>query len=348
MSTPTHHLATITRNDLEFLVRDYLPGSRWTIGGAFRFDSSVLEMANFLNNFVLVRTVDCVAGTPACAWSLDWFVERRPMGLQDFTAAVEAYAKADIGVMLVFDNPCITPDLLSDTYGAALLETLYRCDRVRKNSVCVASDALADAIRNTFPKFPVHCHVNRLVMEPRKRTAALYNELAQRYKRVCLHPQDAVRPSITSGIAEPARFDVVMNDPCLRTCPVRREHMKLLAEMRRNPYDMSLCTRRSSLIERTGCHQVDAGRLTQKRSLSLTRQEATALCQAGFRSFIVQGNQFRNEMTLLWDIFECMLDHSPELINKAALITSSATAQFGMAKPKLPSGLRTFSFSNYE
>lgn len=344
----SHHLEPVTQKDLEFLVRDYLPAARWTIGGAFRFDSAIIEMVRFINSFVAVRTVNSVAGTPACAWSLDWFTERRPVRLTDFTSALETYAQANVGVTLVFDNPCITTDMTDDAYGAALLDALYRCDRVRKNAVCVASDTLAEVIRRKCPKLPVHCHVNRLVTEQGRRSASLYNELAKRYQRVCLHPQDAVRPAITSGIAEPARFDVVMNDPCLRTCPVRREHMRLLAEIRRSPYDMTLCARRTALIDRTGCHQIDATGLTQKRSLNLTRQEATALYDAGFRSFIVQGNQFRNEMTLLWDIFRCMLDQSPELSNKAALIAASAMAQFGMAKYALPSGLGKFRFSNYE
>ena len=53
-------------------------------------------------------------------------------------------------------------------------------------------------------------------------------------------------------------------------------------------------------------------------------------------------------MTLLWDIFQCMLDYSPEIDNKAAVIATSLMAQFGTPSNSMPSGLRKFSFSNYE
>ena len=178
--------------------------------------------------------------------------------------------------------------------------------------------------------------------------AALYNKLATQYDRVCLHPADAVKPSIVNALENKAKFDIVINDPCLRTCPVRKEHTALLAEMRRAPYDTELMRRRSDLIARVACQKVNSAELQQKASCNLTREEAAALYAAGFRSFIIQAQQFRNEMTLLWDIFHCMLDYSPELCNKAALIASSGMAEFGKASSDLPSGLRQFSFTNYE
>ena len=106
--------------------------------------------------------------------------------------------------------------------------------------------------------------------------------------------------------------------------------------------------RRSELISRVGCQKIDSTTLAQKASCNLTRDEATALYEAGFRSFVIQAQQFRNEMTLLWDIFQCMLDYSPEISNKAALIATSTMAEFGKPSNALPSGLRQFSFTNYE
>ena len=228
------------------------------------------------------------------------------------------------------------------------MKELYNRDRIRKNAVCVASDALAAKLRAELPKLKIHCHVNRLVMEKSKRSAALYNKLAAQYDRVCLHPADAVKPGIINALENKEKFDIVINDSCLRTCPVRREHTALLADMRRAPYDTELMRRRSDLISRVACQKTNPAELQQKASCNLTREEACALYAAGFRSFIIQAQQFRNEMTLLWDIFHCMLDYSPELCNKAALIASSGMAEFGKASSDLPSGLRQFSFTNYE
>ncbi len=347
MSTPEITPEQAVEN-LRFLTRDYLPAAEWTVGGALRFDKSLLTINNFLSQMLAIRRFSNVAGAPPCAWSLDWFVQRRPIAFDAYCNALEAYAQQNTGVILVFDNPNLSEADLEDPYCLGLVKELYNRDRIRKNAVCVASDALAARLRAELPKLKIHCHVNRLVMEKGKRSTALYNKLAGQYDRVCLHPADAVKPSIINALENKEKFDIVINDSCLRTCPVRREHTALLADMRRAPYDTELMRRRSDLIARVGCQKTTPDELKQKASCNLTRAEATALYEAGFRSFIIQAQQFRNEMTLLWDIFHCMLDYSPELCNKAALIASSGMAEFGKASSDLPSGLRQFSFTNYE
>ncbi len=335
-------------NNLRFLTSNYLPEACWTVGGAFRFDSSLQTINQFLTDMVALRRFHHVAGSPPCSWTLDWFVQRRPIAYDAYTEALETYARQQTGVVLVFDNPFLSEAELNDPYGLSLAQELYDRDRLRQNAVCVASDALAARLRTALPKLRIYCHLNRLVIEKGKRSAALYNKLSGLYDRVCLHPADAVKPSITSALADKSKFDIIINDSCLRTCPVRREHLALLADMRRAPYDTDLMLRRSDLISRVGCQKTTPDALQQKASCNLTREEATALYAAGFRSFVIQAQQFRNEMTLLWDIFQCMLDYSPEINNKAALIAASAMAEFGRVQETLPSGLRKFSFTNYE
>lgn len=342
-STPEQMLA-----DLQFLTQDYLPQARWTIGGAMRFDSSLFTINNFFRQIYHLRRFDNVAACPPCPWNLDWFVQRRPIMFDQYINALETYAQQQVGVVLVFDNPNLSGDDFNDAYCLQLAQELYQRDRLRKNAICVANDALAERLHAALPKLRLYCHVNRLVMEKGKRCAALYNKLATTYDRVCLHPADAVKPSITQALEQKEKFDIILNDPCLRNCPVRREHLALLAEMRRAPYDTDLMRRRADLIARVACQKANPGELQQKASCNLTRLEAAALYEAGFRSFIIQAQQFRNEMTLLWDIFQCMFDFSPEISNKAALIAATAMADFGKPSSALPSGLRQFHFSNYE
>lgn len=334
--------------NLQFLTRDYMPEARWTVGGAFRFDHSLQTLNKFLTEMVALRRFSTVAGAPPCKWSLDWFIQRRPIAYDAYCKALETYTRQNTGVILTFDNPNLTAQEVADPYGLSLVQELHNRDRLRLNAVCVANDALAARLRAEIPNLRIYCHPNRLVVENGRRTPGLYNKLAMQYDRVCLHPADAVKPAIINAIEDKEKFDIIINDSCLRTCPVRREHISLLADMRRAPYDTELMKRRSDLLTRVGCQKTTPGELCQKASCNLTRNEATALYDAGFRSFIIQAQQFRNEMTLLWDIFQCMLDYSPEICNKAALIASSGMAEFGRAREEMPSGLRQFSFTNYE
>ncbi len=347
MSTPTINEQEALER-LFVLIEHDMPEARWTVGGAMRYDQSLMGIATFFNRSLGVRGINRVAAVVPCRWSLDWFVQRRPVALSEYSSALEHYAQKGMGVTLVFDNPFIREDELEDGYALQLVRELFERDQQRLNAVCVASELLAARLRAGFPNLPLHCHMNRLVVEKGKRTAALYNKLAGQYERVCLHSADAAKPALLAGIAEPARFDIVMNDSCLRACPVRAEHMRLLAAMRRAPYAVDAMRQRSELLARVGCHKIDAATLQQQATCNLSRDEAHALYAAGFRSFIVQAQQFRNEMTLLWDIFQCLFHATPELSNKMALIAASAMAEV-RPTPKTPSsGLRAFSFTNYE
>ncbi len=347
MSKPQNNNEEVLEN-LRFLIEQDMPEARWTVGGAMRYDTSLMAIAGFFSRTLGVRGISNVAAAVPCRWTLDWFVQRRPTAVAEYIEALERYARMGIGVTLVFDNPFVREDELADAYGQQLIKELYARDRVRLNAVCVASDLLAAHVKEMLPHVPVYCHMNRLVVEQGRRTPALYNKLAERYERVCLHSADAAKTTLIAGITSPERFDVVMNDPCLRTCPVRMQHLRLLATMRREPYSVDAMRQRSELLARVGCHNIAPGTLQQEATCNLSREEAHALYEAGFRSFIVQAQQFRNEMTLLWDIFQCLFHATPELSNKVALIATSAMAEV-RATPHTPSsGLRAFRFSNYE
>lgn len=340
--------SSVTAKDIRFMVENHLPDAVWTFGGALRFDRSLLLICTHLGDSFPLRKPARVAGCPACKWSLDWYTERRPMSLPTYGERLEAYASMSIGVVLCFDNPHISPDMLNDSYGNTLLDELWKRDRVHRNAVCVANDLLAAHIRQRYPKLPVICHANRLIAERSKRTPELYNRLLTEYNGVYLHPADAVKPTIYTAISEPKRCHIIINDPLPRTAALRRDHLRLLADIRQDPYNADLNRRRSALAERDGWHNVSKDTLRQKATCNLTRTESAALYAAGYRNFTVQGSQFRNEMSLLWDIFSCTLDDSPELNNKSALIASAVMAAFGGASSALPSGLKQFSFTNYE
>ncbi len=333
---------------LRFLVENDMPDARWTVGGAMRYDRSLTAIISFLNRNLGVRGIGSVGAVVPCRWSLDWFTQRRPVPLVEYRQKLERYAHMGVGVTLVFDNPFIREEELEDSYALQLVQDLYRCDRVRRNAVSVASDRLAERLHALVPHLPVHCHMNRLVAEKGRRTAALYNKLAQQYTSVCLHTADAVKPALVAELASPERMTVVMNDSCLRSCPARGEHLRMLANIRREPYVVDAMRQSGELVARVGCRKVDADRLLQRVTGNLTRAEAHALYAAGVRQFIVQSQQFRNEMTLLWDIFQCLFDATPEYINKMALIATSAMAEVRPAPRGVPSGLRAFSFTQQE
>lgn len=330
--------------DLSYLTRDYLPDSQWIIEGAFRFDNSLLELRRNMALGGGFRSLPSVAGAPPCRWNLGWGLQYPQCPQNKLVSKLASYRQEHVGVRLVFDNPHVSGDLLQDAYGNMLVEELQRHHQDGLNAVYVASDALADALQKSFPQLPVICHYNRLVAESKRRTPALYESLASRYHRVMLHPADAVRPVFYKSLSEPERYEVVINDSCLRNCPVRRDHMRLLAELRNNPYNTDISIQLQLLLDRMGCMRATGPDTLAKTRGFLTRKEARELHDAGFRHFFVQGAQYRNEMTLFWDFLHCALDWQPSLVNKTSYIACSALAGLKKHIPTLPSGLRSFDF----
>lgn len=341
LSAPTESEA---QQSLRYLVADYLPDSYWILEGAFRFDAAVRELRRNTTLGLGFRGVGQVAGAPPCLWSLDWGGQRRVFSQNEIRALLKEYEEEHVGVTLVFDNPCVAEAELDDTYGHMLVTELQNHNAEGRHALCVAHDALAESLRQRYPKLPVICHYNRLVAERGRRTPALYESLCKRYHRVMLHPADATRPSLYRALRQPERFDVVVNDSCLRTCPVRREHMFLLGQQRRAPYQSDLMVQAQLLVERVDCRRAVAPVPGVKARGFLTRKEAQELYAAGFRAFFVQGAQYRNEMTLLWDYLRCALDWQPALSNRTSHIAVSALAALKRHTPALTSGLRSFDF----
>ncbi len=335
---------------LAYLTKDDLPDARWTIDGAFRFDRCLFQLFKYFVTNPGLRTISRISGAPPCLWSLDWFSQRRPLSMPLYTQFLDAYSRPGAGITLVFDNPCIRDEEMQDPYALALVQELVRRNAAHHHAVCVANDRLAAVLRARYPSIYINCHVNRLLMEPAEtvRDAAFYNGLAQRYNRVCLHPEDAVNPAVYTAIKEPARMDVVINDSCLRSCPLRRQHLQVLADYRREPYAVWHGAKRMELINRADCLAVDAIPSGQKRRCNLSRAESRALYAAGYRSFIVQAQQFRSAMTLMWDALYCMFAPTPELSNKVALICSSMLSQVKPQPKVLSSGLSDFTMENYD
>ena len=326
---------------LDHVVSDHLPQAGWMVEGAFRFDQHLLTLLTFLAQFYPPRRVTRALGAPPCVWSLDLYARRQPQNMQNCEHVLSVYAQVQVGVVLNFDNPQVPADALEDAMGHRLVQQLLRpeLNPTGRNAVCVANEALAAVLRERYPSLPLICHQNRLIMEPSKRTPALYEKLASGYREIILHPRDAVNAEFVSRLKSPSKYIAVLNDPVPRNYAARRELLQMVAEHRRRPWDLSLAEAKDALAGRTGLFATSG-------SCNLTRDEESALYGIGVRSFMLQSFMFRNELTLFWDMFYHLLRTRPEYENKAALIASAAMAYIAESVDELPSGLKLFNFAD--
>lgn len=333
----------------DFLKNNRFPEAKWNLGGAFRFDNTLFKLAEF-NAQILQKLLSLreVSGTPACLWTLDWYKPRPLMRLSDFRQALEDYAIHGMSVCVYMDNPFVTDDQLRDSVGNTFLSETYDRDRLRQNAVMVASDKLAAHIKKHFPKLKVRLGVNRVVCGTEKRTADLYSRWADQYDRVAIHPADNVKWDMMEKLSDKDKFEITINDPCLRTCPVRRDHMKALSLIRENPYSAEFLQQRHKLLQMARCEQIGTNLEKEKMTLLLTNSEWRRLYEMGFRRFRIQSESFRNEITFLWDMCRALLGYDLSCSEKLATVITSYIISLRPEENSLPTGLKFFNSSSYE
>lgn len=331
------------------LKENHFPEAKWNVGGAFRFDSSIQAFNKYFRQTMEGYTkIGTASGSPACLWTLDWYKPRPLTRLTTFREILDQYAENNMAISICFDNPIITDDQLKDNVGNIFLSEAFSRDRLRVNSISVASEKLANHIRHNFPKIRLHAHVNRLVAEQGKRNAALYEKLAENYSRVSIHPADNIKWDLMESLKDKDKFEITINDNCLRACPVRRDHMAALARIREAPYSAEFLQQRHKLLNLAGCEKISGGQLIQKQSLQLTKEEWKRLYDMGFRRFRIQAEGLRNEISFLWDTARAIWGTDPKISEKIGLIVNGYLATLYRDSTSIPSGLKDFASSSYE
>ncbi len=327
--------------DLGHFVNHRMADAEWVVEGAFRYDVHLITLASYLRSFFPPRQLRTVAGAPPCAWSLDMLEPRAPMTPHACASILASYAEEKLAVLLLFDNPLVPQEALGDTFAHWLIGELLRKENnpTGQNAVCVANDALAKHLRERYDRLPLVCHLNRHLVSPEKRTPQYYAKLGALYRIIMLHPRDAVQKSLLPQLPSSVRFMAVLNDPTPRRYSARRELLSLAAQMRRNPYDYTLCENMRRLRARTGYDK-------DEDTCNLSQEEEDALYAAGVRSFMVQSKLLRNEITLWWDMFYHLLRTTPEFSNKSALVASAAMSVLRPSIDQVPGGLGLFSLVN--
>ncbi len=332
-----------------FLADEALADVRWSIGGALLYDNAVIEFLKFIRSETPAIRIRDVFGAPPSRWTLDWYATRRLIPPGDFTAAAKKIIELQVDFSLDFDNPFIAEDRLDDVVGNTCLRSL---STVRNARIYVASDILADYIRKQFPQFKLHAGANKVVAENGQGDSDYYCRSAEKFETTVLHANDATDSAFLEKLVArvPAdKFEIVVNDTCLRNCPLRREHLDALSKIRNAPWDASLLQQRHTLLGRAGCENVIAspGNPAGRASM-LTREEMKRAYALGFRNFKIQAEKLRSEVAFFWELGQRILSDNPEYWHKKSAFIASAVNNIHAPVPVLKSGTGAFVLRKYD
>jgi hypothetical protein len=289
-----------------------LPEARWDVSGAFIYQNLLIKIQDFFT-FMGIPLLSCVHDAPLCLWNSG----RVKMGFQVDQSivhmALQNYSLRRIPVHLTFTNSMLSPEYLADPKGNILLEMLTDFNQSRENGVIVCSELLADHVKKNFPALKLVSSVVKVSHEDGKGKLDYYRGLEAKYDKIMVHPDDNFNLELLAKLENKDRYEILVNEPCIKDCQVRKMHYQILSRISMNYLDSALNNQEAELRQRNDC--ANAGDLlfsNNRRTLILSRNEVKQIYDLGFRNFKIQGRGMTNDNAMAHEIFRLALNYNPD------------------------------------
>ncbi len=293
------------------IAADFLPPrwSRaiWDISGAFIFDREILAFHDFLQQVLSISNpIKYVHGSPALIWN-SGRVTRQITPHEEHIASLQAYAQRRISVLLTASNTILNREHLNDKKSNHYCSILSQEDYPVQNGVIIGTDILNDYIRSQYPRLLRISSILKITHDRGQGKLDLYKRYLDEYDLVMLHPDDVTDPEFLALLPEPERFIALVNEYCIRQCPIRHLHYQDLSENSLH-YLSHDSSNFDQMRMKNGCSNLYQLLLhPSKGTLALSHNELARLHDMGFRHFKVQGRGMVNAVPYLSDLMRLML-----------------------------------------
>lgn len=287
------------------------PEAQWDVSGAFASDRELLLFFDFFNAVFGQRLLDTVHGAPLCLWNSGRVLPRLICSAEQIRDAGLAYAKRKIPLDLTFSNQFIRGDMLKDVTGNAILKFAERNNPTGKNAVISASDEFFDYIKKNYPGLKNVSSIVKVTVENGRGNIDYYRRLAERYDKVMIHPDDAWNYGMLEKLEDKLRYEILINEYCVRGCKIRPLHYKTLSNLAMN-YFGHTDEKFDALFKNNGCS--DMGHLLnhpEHGTAACSIAEIKKLYDMGFRKFKLQGRGSVNAGVTIFDLLRITLRDDP-------------------------------------
>lgn len=295
-------LVDMTESNRDRCVNPDWPDAVWDVSGAFVNDREILAFFDYCRDKLGYEPFHLVHGAPLCAWNSGRVVKQLLREAEEMRAAGLEYEKRRIAVYLTFSNILLKEEHLDDPICNALCSFFTRHNPTGRNGVIIGTDLLLRHVREKYPELKCVSSILRIVQGHGKGKVDVYRELAGMYDEVMVHPDDVLNEGLLRELDDPERYILLVNEYCIRNCPMRGYHYKSLSE---NALNFVSYDGRDFDIKQAGngCRELDK-MLTQDRYgvLALNTGEIRKLYEMGFRHFKIQGRGHTNASAILFDL----------------------------------------------
>lgn len=290
------------------------PDAVWDVSGAFVYDRELVAFYDFCKLFLGFEPFRIVHGAPLCVWNSGRVLPHLMRTTAEMRAAGLAYEKRGIALYYTFSNHLLEEKHLTDVLGNALLTFATRHNPGRRNAVILSSDLLDGHVRAHYPELRRVSSILKVTTMGGRGKLDVYRRLADQYDEVMVHPDDVLRDELLEKLEDKERYILLINEYCIRNCPLRPLHYKALSETSLDflHYDSTPFINKQ---KENGCLDLRTMLTHPEHSvLALTMAEIARLRAMGFRHFKLQGRGQASAAPLLSDLLRlvCRQDAADE------------------------------------
>ncbi len=283
------------------------PRAIWDISGAFMFDRDIQAFYDFCKQVLgLEKLIAYVHGSPALIWN-SGRVPGKIIPHGSHAAALRGYAQRGMSVLLTASNTILTSEHINNKIANDYCDALNRKDAHTHNGVIISSDLLNAHIKQHYPHLQRISSILKITKDHGKGKLDLYKRYLNEFDLVMLHPDDVYDTDFLATLPEPERFIALINEYCIRGCPIRHLHYKHLSAKSLdylgyddNPFAELQAKNKCSSIYQMLLHPTQG-------TLALSHDEIATLHDLGFRHFKVQGRGMVNAVSYLVDLMRLLL-----------------------------------------
>ena len=283
------------------------PDAVWDVSGAFVNDRELIGFYDFCKYLLNFEAFNIVHGSPLCEWNSGRVLKHMMRDAEEVRTAGLEYEKRHIAVYLTFTNLLLQEKHLKDSFGNAICIFFSRHNPTGKNAVILANDVLRQHIRQEYPTLRLISSILKITNGSSKGKLDVYKRLADEYDEVMVHPDDVLNYDLLEKIEDKERHILLINEYCIRNCPIRPLHYRSLSEsaLAFMSYDSSSFETRQA---GNGCRNLHTLLTDEHKSvLALNTPEIQKLRDMGFRHFKVQGRGHANASSILFDLLRLTL-----------------------------------------
>lgn len=279
----------------------------WDVSGAFVNDRELVGFYDYCKLLLGFEAFNIVHGSPLCEWNSGRVLKHMLREAEEIRTAGLEYARRNIAVYLTFTNLLLQEKQMKDPLGNAVCTFFSRHNPTGRNAVILANDLLREHIRREYPALRLVSSILEITHGGGKGRLDVYKRLADEYDEVMVHPDDVLNYDLLEKIEDKERHILLINEYCIRNCPIRPLHYRSLSESALSfmSYDSAPFEAKQAA---NGCRSLYTLLTDEKKSvLALNTPEISRLREMGFRHFKVQGRGHANASAILFDLLRLVL-----------------------------------------